>query len=140
MKAESSAKLRAYRILRQMERYRAIQSPAELPSWVGQDSFVGAEQVIGVYENTAHSDEDSIVITTHGLYFRAPAAHYVRYSEIRDVSVAGPKTDAREITIDLRNGERLKIAVRGGTGRLRDAFELLRFLRRVTEDWRAYSR
>jgi len=53
------------------------------------------------------------------------------------VDLVSPKQDVSELLVRLTNQESVLLPIRGGKGKLRDAFEFIRFIDRVTSDLRA---
>lgn len=132
---------RAARILGHFARYRNLRDgTATPPAWLRQVAVQGDEVVLGVYENVPGELEDSIVVTTRALHLcRDGAWQSVSYEDIR--SIETPPTEAplgksgvAELTLHLGDGQRVSLPVTGGRGKTRDAWEFLRFLRRVTSD------
>lgn len=97
-----------------------------------------SEELIGTYRNDMTSTLNLLVVTNLGIHVcrgpTGPGWEIIYYSDIEEVFTPPCKTKARSLTIQTREGKLTEIPVVGGEGRLRDAFEMLRFLIRVTDD------
>ncbi len=135
---------RAGRVLRKLPRYRdLIKDPAPAPAWVAAVSPREQGEVrLGVYENVPEKADESVLVTTSGLYVgRAAGWDFVAYDDIDEVQtphIEAPsdKVCFDAVTVRLKDGRQTNIPIRGGDGKSRDAWEFLRFLIRVTADLR----
>ena len=88
----------------------------------------------GIYTNEEESEPKSIVVTTKGLHLLGISApRFIPYISI--VGIGTPTKDPADTTlhVELVDGSRVALAITGREGRLKDIFEFLRFLRRVTD-------
>jgi hypothetical protein len=138
MDLEESVKSRAYRTLRKMDSYRSLESNA--PDYFATNLLREHERLIGVYENSPGKRQESIVLTSFGFHiFLNEQWQFIDYGQIVDVEpVLSIPKDKRSIEglIVRIPGREITIPVRGGQEGFRDAWEFLRFLRRVTESFR----
>ncbi len=137
MKTRVSVRSRASRILRRLTAYRDLtaQSP-DHPPWIHEVPVQPGEQRLGVYENVPGSAEKSVVVTTLGLYVRRGERwEFVRFEDIEAVVAPHQKTEVAELALMHRDRHVTLMPITGGHGRFREAWEFLRFMDRVLEDF-----
>ena len=134
---------RARRILGHLPRYRDLSDETTAaPARVHRVPLRRGEIPLGVYENVSGECEDSVLVTTLGLHSYRPGVwDSVGYEDIQSIErlpIAIPSDKMRidGLTLHLVSGRSVDIPVRGGDGKLRDGWEVLRFLARVTDDLR----
>jgi hypothetical protein len=132
---EELIKSKAHRTMRRMSNYHNISEKTDDIHYLGDFSFRDNEEPVGIYENLVGEPDESIIITTLGLYiFRAGDWEFVGYDEIR--AITKPKVEKLAVDrlfLHLASGRRVDVPIKGGEGRFRDVYEFLRFLMRVTE-------
>jgi hypothetical protein len=127
---------RAHRILRCLQSFQ----PASAIDFSNIDTpvLLPDESWLGIYWNACGQIEGSLLFSDRRLcVFRSGKWAGVDYLSIRDVLLPGQKQEADGLSIlyDWRDGSRqIDVPVRGGQGKLRGAFEVMRFLNRVRED------
>lgn len=141
MELRELIKSRAHRNLKRLPRYHDLHGE-ERDKWktpLGELSLVENEQLIGVYENSAHEFNCNIVVTTDGLrIFQQNSWIFIPYSQICQSKVyltnVEHKTSADTIEISLVSGEKLSMTIKGGAGNLRDVWIFERYIRHVVDD------
>ncbi len=131
-----NVKSRAHRILKHLANYRDLTNESlKIPYWVADVPINSGEVCYGVYENSSGEADESIAVTSLGIHVcRNKQWEFIDYAQIASVSAPLEKQTANELSLHLLSGQLTSLPVRGGSGRLRDAFEFLRFLDRVTHD------
>lgn len=131
-----NVKSRAVRILGHLRNYRDLTSGTkDIPAWAMKLHLQEGEELIGVYLNRPEDVEESIVVTTKGLYVdRNGRWEFVGYAEIKFIETPADKQTVDRLRLHLWNGRVTEIPVRGSYDRFKDAFEFLRFLDRVISD------
>lgn len=123
---------RAYRSLRKLENFELIKEPQEVddaPVAILGDN----ETLIGVYRNPDKYGGGAVFFTDQGVYFGDGQWTCVPYREIRKIEIPDAKS-SRSFSVQMRDGSRLEIPLRGGEGRLRDHFAAHSFFRNVMTD------
>jgi hypothetical protein len=123
----------AARILKRMPRYSDFASELP-PQWVRSIELAEGEQLIGAYCNDPGSAEGAVIITSEGIRWSTPGGwRCVPYRTVARVVPVEPseKMLVEEVTLQLRDGEIVKIPVRGRRGRFADVFEFGRFVARA---------
>jgi len=118
---------RIYRFQRKMDRLLAA---SETPV----TGFNEGEQALGFYQNQG---EDGLAFTSEGVHFNK--GPLIRYRDLADIRVSGEKNTAAHLELILSNGSVEVIEINGGSGRLRDVWEILRLLRRIIETVKSSS-
>ncbi|MBT4879427.1 MAG: hypothetical protein HON43_00425 [Alphaproteobacteria bacterium] len=89
----------------------------------------------GIYRNTPGTIEDSVVVGRKGVQvIRKDSSDIVFYEEVKDIKPFLPgegKLKYECLEVVLKSNEEISIPIRNGDGKLRDAFEFLRFMRRA---------
>jgi hypothetical protein len=106
-------------------------------AWLARIPLAAEEHLIGVYQNTAHQIENSIVVTNTALhFFAADGLHSIRYNEIKEIEDAShdlqyllAHPEARKLILTLQNGKRIEVPVTGSKGRGADMASFHSFLR-----------
>jgi len=125
---------REHRILKHLDRYHSLSQGAEfeLPAAVVLSED---ETVLGVYDNLEDETQAPIFVTTVGLWVFSSEWRQVRYADMDSarVKLGGEKvkTNADTLLIGLTTGETIEVLVTGGDGKLRDVWEVDRFMLRV---------
>lgn len=128
---------RAHRIPRHLDWYGPLGPDDVQPE--GLPRLGPGESWVGLYRNDPASLQDALAFSSRGLYVRQKADwRGIGYADVMEAPVVGGKSDAREIEIETPSGASTA-PVRGGDDRIRDSFEVLRFLDRVAEDVRTTS-
>lgn len=123
---------RAYRILRALSNYRSVEGKDRLGSAPNAGEL---GKVLGLYENPG-CPKATITICDAGLFWTQHGRQVtVRYRDIVRVRLAGGK-QSETLDLELGDGRRVELPVRGRQGRFYDSLEVLRFLDRVTQDVR----
>src|SRR5258708_39387179 len=132
---------RAHRILKRLGSYSDVADNTDrTPPGLEQQEVQTDERLLGWYALSRGDTRDGFAVTTKGLrIFDGNGFHLIGYDQILLVAAPGPKTSVDHLTVELKNGTVVELSVSGGRGRLRDAWEVLRFLKRVTEDLRKMS-
>ena len=130
---------RAHRILKPLANYRAIdEGGVGLANGLSETIVLhNNERVLGIYENPAHGQQKTVVVTTRGVHVVVGGNYQaLAYSQIDHVETprSGEKHSFGELVVTCRSGDNVIIPIEGGQGRLRDAWEFLRFLNRVVAD------
>lgn len=129
---------RAHRILKRMSSYRTIKEQnGTVPLVMRALTFHQGEKVLGIYKNKADECDETLVITTCGIYLlQNNTSQYIRYDEIAHIEAPSKeqKHELDGLVAHLTCGEVMKIPIRGGKGRFRDAWPFLQFLTRVMSD------
>lgn len=122
----TKAKQLSHRILEKLSRFHS-EIPSEMRS-------VAQEEILGVYLNSESYFKDSVLFTDLGIYlFQSKERwEYIQYEEISNLEVVEQKELAESITILKKNGVRVYLRILGGDGKLRDVWEVYRFLLRIT--------
>jgi hypothetical protein len=133
---------RAHRILRRLQSFQP--APAIDFSNINGPALGPDESWLGIYWNASEQIEGALLFSDHRVcIFRSEAWTGIDYSSIRDVLLSRHKQETEGLTVlyDWHDeSHQIDLPVRGGDGKLRDAFEVLRFLNRVTEDLSARVR
>jgi hypothetical protein len=117
----------AHRILKRLPSYDDAEVHAARSPRAGAESL---GSVLGTYANA----ESAVIIFENGLEVRSGGGvEYFSYDSMAGVEIgtSRKKEQATGVELLLRSGRRVSIPVDGGVGRQRDAWEMLRFLRRV---------
>ncbi|BDA78465.1 hypothetical protein LPTSP3_g13950 [Leptospira kobayashii] len=93
------------------------------------------EELLGIYLNFNDSEDQSVLFTDKGIYniLLEKGNEFFRYEEIAKLEVIEEKNKAESIRITRKNGSNGIISIFGGEGKLREVWEVYRFLIRVTE-------
>jgi len=92
------------------------------------------ESWIGVYCNKPNSIENAVAFSSEKLYVNKHGTWVsVTYRDILENKITQNKHEASEILVRTPNYS-LIVPVHGGDDKVREAFEVLRFLNRVKED------
>lgn len=130
---------RAHRILKSFERYQNLEDQDIAVLIENGLQLQTGEELIGMYKNHDDNFSETIVITTLGLHVFFDEWDLVEYSQINKVSIplnySKDKFLADRILVQLKHGSEIEIPVTGEHGKLRDAWEFLRFLQRVQKDF-----
>ncbi|PJZ75676.1 hypothetical protein [Leptospira neocaledonica] len=120
------AKQLSYRILEKLSRFH-LEIPSEMRG-VAQDG------ILGVYLNSEPYFNDSVLFTDVGMYlFQSEEKwEYLQYEEISNLEVVEQKEITESIAILKKNGVQVYLRILGGNGKLRDVWEVYRFLLRIT--------
>jgi hypothetical protein len=117
---------RVYRILRQMDSFRY----ADDNERAGYKKDLPEENLIGFYFNN-EDKSNAIMITDKAIILINSEMHRIDYADIKTIDLdSADKTAVNHLIIN----KNFYLPVLGGKGRCRDAFEFLRFLRRVVND------
>src|SRR5438445_13879468 len=129
---------RAHRILKHLASYEEVTDNSDRTSpAVEQLRLQTNERLLGCDGRSSEDSPDVFAVTSRGLHIRNGVTFcFIGYEQILSANAPGPKTNVDHVTVELRDGSAVHLPVKGGRGRLRDAWEVLRFLRRVTEDLR----
>jgi hypothetical protein len=99
------------------------------------------ETPLGIYENAPGQVDNCAVITTAGLHvYAAGDWEFAAYDSIRGVRPIPPVEHSQDklvvsaLALDLLDGSTLDLPIYGGDERHRDAWEVMRFIDRVTHD------
>jgi hypothetical protein len=108
------------------------------------DVHIERDHIFGVYENVPDSSEDAILFAVYGIYWLGEIVQFIRYDQIQHTTAVClnrefEKTSVDTLKITMNSGEELFVPARGGDGRFRDAWELMRFMLRAVSDARKYS-
>ena len=126
---------RAWRILRHLERFDTDPKASQYRALFADMS--PDDTVLGVYRNAAADSGCDVLVSDQGLRWRSGGkVIFVRYGSIAKADVDEAKHEARTIRLALNDGEVVRLPIEGGEGKLRDAWEMLRFLIRVLGDAR----
>ncbi len=129
---------RAHRILRHLESYSdAANNTERTPLRLEQQELPADERLLGWYAHSLGDSQDGFAVTTKGLRISDGGGfRLIGYEQILSVAALGPKNSVDHLTVELKDRTVVELSVRGGRSRLRDAWEVLRFLKRVIEDSR----
>jgi hypothetical protein len=138
----NTVKSRAGRILRGLARYRELPEAGDwLQRWPRSPRLRPGETPLGVYENTPGQMDNCVLVTSSGLHVHSAGEWaYAAYDLIKDVRAVPPveypwdKLAVSGLALDLYDGRTLDLQISGGNERSRDAWEVMRFLDRVTQD------
>jgi hypothetical protein len=132
----------AHRILRRLRSFEPA-SAVDLTK-LGTPPLREGESWLGIYWNGAKQVEESLLFSDQRICIsRSDEWTCVDYSSIRDVLVPHQKHEAEGLAVlyDWGNDSRQTyVPVHGGRGKLREAYEVMRFLNRVREDLAAGPR
>ncbi len=125
----------AHRKLKRLENYTSLIGRSEgIPSFLDNVPLVSSETLIGFYTNNPSNPHQNIVVTDMGLYFLLGSEwRWLPYAEITRISSPEDKTHAAELAITVQ-GREFVLPIRGGTGRFRDVFAFMTFLRDVAKN------
>jgi hypothetical protein len=126
---------RAHRILKPLANYSDL-TGAELSTALSSAPKLSpSEEPIGIYWNQRSNTCDAILFTTDGLYQREPESwRRILYSDIDRAISPSNETNVTGLNILLKDGTEIWLSVKGSArGRFFDAFEVVRFLNRLTE-------
>jgi hypothetical protein len=130
-------KSKAKRVFRTFENYTSISQVNDvLAAEVAALSQRREEEFIGVYENKRGEMEETILISTLGLYLYSNEEWlFIDYDQINHIKAPNIKAKyiADSLDICITSGRIIKLPVKGGHGSYRDVWEFLRFLDRVSE-------
>ncbi|TGL36887.1 hypothetical protein EHQ52_03170 [Leptospira koniambonensis] len=123
----------SYRILEKLNDFHS-----EVPSSLHK---IAQNEILGIYLNSSSYFEDSILFTDLGMYIiqSEEKSEYIEYNEILNLKVIEQKEVAESISIERKDGSRIEVKVLGGKERLRDVWEVYRFLLRATGEVRKYT-
>jgi hypothetical protein len=122
--------IRVHRILAALENY---QNAGQGDDWSSKSFGGHLGDLIGCYRNP-DSQNDMVGIFVDGLaWFENSQAVNVRFDDIADVSLLNGK-ESEGLLLNLLDGKKLQLPVKGHRGRLFDSMEMLRFLDRVIQD------
>ncbi|HYF65672.1 MAG TPA: hypothetical protein VD886_22780 [Herpetosiphonaceae bacterium] len=115
----------AYRILSRMETFSA-----RTEEWFSDD-ILPEDSILGVYLNTV--SKNKILIGSKALYYGDDDWVTVKYVDIDGIAIEDSKTKhtADTLLFFLIDGTIQRMCVDGGDTKFRDAYEFLRFVRRV---------
>ncbi|MGJ4788138.1 hypothetical protein [Leptospira koniambonensis] len=116
----------SYRILEKLNDFHS-EVPASLRK-------ITQNEILGIYLNSSSYFEDSILFTDLGMYIiqSEEKSESIEYNEILNFKVIEQKEVAESISIERKDGSRIELKVLGGKERLRDVWEVYRFLLRAT--------
>jgi hypothetical protein len=127
-----TVKSRAHRTLRHLQSYEM--APSLDLTRLRTPPLREGECWLGVYWNNPQQIDDSILFSDQRLcVHRSESWTCIDYASISDVTVPHQKHTANGLTIH-HGTEETYVPIRGGESKLRDAWEVLRFLDRVRED------
>jgi hypothetical protein len=134
----TSVKSRVWRVLRNVESFQIL-STEEARQLLKERKIklTGDETVLGIYWNQDKDLRDALLVTDRAIHLiEKKMGRRLAYSEIGHLSTPTevPKAEVREVILETKGGETVKIPVKGGGSRTADAFEFLRFLMRVKAD------
>lgn len=93
------------------------------------------DELIGLYRNPPEPGACDLLVTSERVIMLAPEGiTSLPYRDIADLQVPGEKREANYILVRLISGNEVRLPVYGHKLRTRDAFEFLRYLRRVSTD------
>jgi hypothetical protein len=127
---------RVHRILKPLAAFREFHKDSDWPSALEPRPVLDeAERALGVYSDDLPTFSNAIIITTRGLYVRSGRTWMqILYSEIKQ-TISPPSKAPTGLEIVKRDGVKIWLPVSGAQeGRFYDAFEILRFVSRVTND------
>lgn len=129
---ERLIKSQSHKKLRRLESY-LVPGKNEIASYAQEIVLQNAEEIIGVYENFRGESRESIIITSRGIYVNEEGWKRVLFEEIAYVET--PKVEEKhsvnQLTLHLHSGQIISIPIRGGKGRLRDAWAFVSFFNRI---------
>lgn len=123
---------RAHRTLRRLASYKSERSIDEVVTVL--PSLRLGEEWVGVYKNEAESLNEAVAFSSTGVYMHnSDEWTAFDYAEILQNTIVDEKANAREVLVRTSTST-FRVQIRGGEGRQRDVFEVLRFLNRVKQD------
>lgn len=129
--------IRSKRVFRYIKRYEPILEQDKEKCSINY-SLQEDEQVLGIYKNDPVNSIANVLFTSKGMHFYSEAKKVViGYDKIKDMQVPGEKNVADTILIAYENNngkQQAKLSIKGGEGRCRDVWEILRYLMRVQSD------
>jgi hypothetical protein len=130
--------IRAKRILEHHSNKRYYPIPEQdREKYLTDYCFQKDEQLLGIYKNDIKNNLDDVLFTDKGIHFYVENKKiFIAYNQIKDLHVEGEKITANTLLITYGdNGDqKIKLLIKGGEGKCRDIFEILRYLRRVMDD------
>ena len=123
--------VRVHRILRHLTAYVTLVSDMDLEGIIPLQD----ETLLGVYQNDVSNLRMNVVVSDIGLRWWADGkVLFVKYADIEKSEVLGEKTTADSIRIQTRAGVDHILRIEGGSGKLREVWEVKRFITRVVGD------
>jgi len=102
-------------------------------AWAGRLGARDDEILCGIYRNEAGDTPESVVVSSKGMHLLDGLTHeFIPYDSIKAIGTPTKATEDRTLHIQLVDARRFTITISGRLGRMKDIFEFLRFLRRVT--------
>lgn len=142
MNPEDLLRSRIHRILLPMANFQSI-SNVDSPIHGDLQALRQGETLLGIYSNTPKKLEESVWITTRGLYiFRGDQRDVVDYSDMMDVRVPDMPNDQKLLVDTLlvsTHTVEVTVPIKGGEGRFKDVWQFLRFLLRVRDDFQGHQ-
>lgn len=130
-----TVKSRAHRILEALSGYSSWESTNSNLELIRGISLRGQENIIGFYRNDLKSKAPLLVITDLGIHIRRESTWgIIDYNNIAELLMPSSKKDFYNLTVKDNRGRLIELPVVGGRGKCYDAFGMLHFLMRVTED------
>jgi len=140
MTFEEILKAREHRILKGLDQYQSFSENPDLHFHLEGIVFATGEKPLGIYRNSVDNNQNSVVITTRGLYVFLTGWRFLEYEELASAHVpleeGKGKTTADTLILRLRSGEKINISITGGKGQTRDVWSFDRFMIRIIEDYR----
>lgn len=122
---------RAHRILRHLASFEAgpvLMARSQLPE------PLPGEKWLGIYWNHPHKTDEAVLFSDQRVCVRKfQTWTCVAYSSIRHEQVPQPKEAAEGVLLSAAS-EDIYLPIRGKRGHQRDAYEVLRYFKRIRED------
>jgi bifunctional ADP-heptose synthase (sugar kinase/adenylyltransferase) len=106
---------------------------------ISPNNLLPGEGVLGHYENDAAEPRENIIITTKSVIIRQQDWIRIRYDELEKVLVNQEKALVDRLILKS-SSQQAVVVVRGGKGRLRDAWGMMRFLKHRASDVSRFPR
>ena len=123
---------RVHRILRHLSQFQSG-DPGTLPTGL----LSPGEACLGIYENEPGSLRSALIVGDQGIHVHQPDEWtFIAFKDLSSVDVPIPegKERANVVRITTKDGRSVDVPILGGDEKLRDVFEVSRFLARARED------
>ncbi|EJZ42504.1 hypothetical protein [Leptospira licerasiae] len=117
----------SYRILEKLKNFHK-----EVPFAL---AGIAQAKVLWIYFNFSSSYDNSVLFTESGLYIIRTKTDFeaIKYSEIYKLKIVEQKEVAKFILLTKKDGVQINLEILGGDGKLREVWEVYRFLLRIIE-------
>ena len=125
-------RFKATKILSPMDSFKLGDT---LPNDINLHDVTLYGSLIGVYDNSPHTDEGIVIVSdTELVLVNSDQAISILYEDI--VDVIGPKTKTCNelLTLELKSGHDVLVPIKNGKERTKDIYEFQRFLMRVVSN------